>query len=544
MGKPATKIEIIDVPLSSRQEHTFRFESFQQQQAFFDKRVRCTMEAYTYVRRSWKLNVQPPANSFPLEWKYARITNPLDKRAYFYFINRVEYVNENTVGIELELDVLQSYMFDWSLKECFVERQHTATDNIGEHTVDEGLELGEHINAHEYNVEGLQEMAIVILSSVHLSDTVTSDPDVAGGERFDNIFSGLGVYAVSLDDWLAFANLLERYSGMGAIDGIVSMYMYPKNLLVLDPSCSWESGDIVKTVLESGYDFSPLARFDNYSSKLFGGYVPKNNKLYTYPYNFLYLTNNQGGCAEYKYERFDDSTNGYLFTVYGGISPDAGVRINPAFYNGGGYEYGLTLGNYPSCAWNSDTYKVWLAQNYNTLTHSAAGSAIKVVGGAAMIAASPFTGGASLVGGAGLAYSGLSQVTGIMAQMRDMQVQPAQARGAHSATVNTNANKQTYTFYYKTLSAEYAKQVDEFFTMYGYKLNRVAKPDIWAHRAYTYVKTVGCIVGGTISAEDSAAIAAIFDRGVTFWSVYPLVDGNGNVERYLEYMGNYDLNPT
>lgn len=540
MSKPETTIEILNVPLSPRQAHTYRFESFQQQRAFFSERVVCTFSGYTYARRTWKLRLSPPEHTYPREWRYLRFTNPTDYHTYYYFINHVEYVNDATVELDLSLDVLQSYMFNWDLRECFVERQHTETDALGEHTLDEGLEMGELINVHEYDVEGLQQMCIVILSSVYLSDKVTTTPDPASAGRFDNIFSGLGVYAVDLDDWVAFSNLLDRYSELGAIDGIVSMYMYPKNLLVLKDGHVWGDGDIVKQVAESGYTLAPLATYSNYKSKLFGGYQPRNNKLYMYPYNFLYVTNNAGGSAEFHYERFTNTDDGYTFDIYGGISPDAGIRINPARYNGGGYEYGLALGNYPSCAWNSDTYKVWLAQNYNTLNAQGAAAGLRVAAGAAMIAASPFTGGATLAAGAGVAYSGISQVAGLMAQKRDMQTQPPQARGSHSVTVNTNANKQTFTFYYKTVTAEYAQQIDGFFTMYGYKINTVRQPNIYAKRGLTYVKTVGCSVGGNICGEDIAEIEALFDRGITFWQVYPATSGT---LQYTDYMGVYDYDP-
>lgn len=552
MSAPNTTIEIIDVPLLSTQEHTYRFTSMVEQTNFFSSRVKTTFSSHLYARRNMDIKVRPPSGSWPLEWKYCRVTIPVDPAGYqsrfYYFIEKVEYINDENYALHVKLDVLQTYMFAWVLDECFVERCHPeGSDAVGDNTVDEGLELGELINAHEYNVEGLQQMAVVIQSAAHLQNVpADSAPDIARASRFDNMFSGLGVYAVDLDYYLPLSNLLQTLSENGSIDAIVNMYMYPKNLLVLKDGEEWGDDTKVYSVKESGYEFPELARYTNYNDKLFGGYQPKNKKLYTYPFNFLYLTNNQGGTAEYRYERFDQKSGNYHFTLYGGLSHDAGVFLHPSYYNGGGYEYGLALGNYPGCAWNADTYKVWLAQNYHALQNQGANAVLTAAGGVAAMAASAFVPGAGIGGmaaGAGMVMSGLSQVNGLMAQKRDMAAQPPQARGAHSATVNTNAMKQTFTFYYKTVSAEIARQIDDYFTRYGYRQNKVMVPNIHAKRGLTYIKTVGCHAHGRFGSEDANEINAIFDRGVTFWDVHRLEDGNGNLVRYNDYMGRYEYDP-
>lgn len=544
-----TYINIIDAPLSNDYAHTLYFASLAEQEEYFLNHTIKSFDGYAYIRRTQNIKVQAKMSE-ARKWRYMRFASIGDNKMYYFFINRVEYVNDETVELFTELDLIQTYMFDWTLPECFIERQHTETDGFGEHTVDEGLELGEMVSAHEYNVEELKEMAIVIVSAVHVSETVTSAPvDPASPTLFDNVFSGLGVYAVALDDWLKLSNLLERYSGLGVIDGIIGMYMYPKNLLTLKSGSAWGEGDFVKRVGGAEFEFSGLASYMNYLDKLFGGYTPKNKKLFSYPFNFLYCTNNAGGCAEYRYERFDEVKNGlidrhYSFVVYGGVSQDAGVVMHPLDYNGDiGFEYGLTLGNFPSCAWNSDTYKVWLAQNYNSLNHQATGAVLQAVGGVGTAVGSAFMGNvAGVAAGAVTAYNGFNTVAGMVAQKRDMQVQPAQARGSHSATCNTNADRQTFTFLYKTVDREHAEIIDDFFTMYGYRINRVQRPNIHARQYYTYIKTVGCNPKGEMNSDELAAIGRIFDNGITFWTVGKVYDGD-RVVGYYDQIGDYKHNP-
>ena len=45
------------------------------------------------------------------------------------------------------------------------------------------------------------------------------------------------------------------------------------------------------------------------------GYVPKNNKLFTYPYCFLYVTNLMGNSATYKYEYFNSANCVFDFAM-------------------------------------------------------------------------------------------------------------------------------------------------------------------------------------------------------------------------------------
>ena len=192
----------------------------------------------------------------------------------------------------------------------------------------------------------------------------------------------------------------------------------------------------------------------------------------------------------------------------------------PLNYNGEqhAYEHGLTLGSFPTCAWNQDVYKLWLAQNQNQQDLSMALSVLSVAGG---IAGAVATGGAGAMLGLGGAVSGAQNIASILAQRRDMAIQPPQSKGQSSTSINTVAGFQTFTLKTKTLTKEMARIIDDFFTMYGYKINRVQKPNLKARPAFTYIKTVDCHIDTNICAEDAVKIESLFDKGITFW-----VDGD------------------
>ena len=256
------------------------------------------------------------------------------------------------------------------------------------------------------------------------------------------------------------------------------------------------------------------------------GYKPKNNKLFCYPYNFAYCTNNSGNSAIYRYELFSGENMG--FSLSGSLAPDGGVHLTPRYYNGLDYNYheGMTLNGYPSCAWNNDTYKLWLAQNQGQNTMGALTGALKIVGGVGMAiagATATATGVGAVAGiggvGAGIttAVSGAKQIAGMLAQNHDKDVVPPQARGAYSSSVNITNNMLGYTLHYKSVTTEMARIIDDYFTMYGYRINRVQVPNIKARKAFTYVKTVGCKIAGNLCTEDIVRIENIYDKGITFW---------------------------
>lgn len=550
MSTPMTEVNICaGVRLDNRYQHTIFFASQEAQQEYFAGKVVRSFPAYSHHRRNWELKVEATVE-VAQGWNYLYIVNP-GMKPYYYFINKVEYVSDTTVKLWLELDVIQTNLFDMNLLPCFVERQHTTTDAVGEHTVPEGLEMGPYCNYHVYDMEDMSEMGILAMSSMNLCFNFTDGAvtETAYAQEFNGVYSGLGVYA--FNDLVQLEKQLKALDEAGKSDAIVAIWMYPKNLVRVAKytgadETDWAdfdfTGKVCGRVMGASADPATLALYNNYDENLFEGYEPKNKKLYTHPYNLLYVTGNQGDKAEYRFEQFNQGAT-YNFNLYGAISPDAGVKLAPVGYNLPGavtnYDEGVTLANFPPCAWDSDTYKVWLAQNYNQMNHgvdTAVGSALLGVGltvaGAVATVATGGMGAMAGVGaiGAGVSslYNAYSQIGGIMAQKEDAKAQPPQAKGTFSSTVNVASGRQTFTFYYKCIRKEYAQQIDDYLTMFGYKLNRVQVPNINARPAFTFVKTVGCKVTGGMCNEDITYIERIFDNGITFWK-----DGNE--------IGNYTL---
>lgn len=525
MSAPQSVIYICSgVRLDPRYVHTVYFANQAAQVNYFASKVVKSFAAYTYLRKNWPLQVEATMEQAKT-WSYLYFYNGTSGKYYYYFITQVQYKNDNTVELTLELDVLQTYLFDFSLKQCFVERQHVVNDYIGRNTIDEGLEIGELKDVKIEHWSSLTDMCILVMATFNPNYADTTTPVPALAYNYNGVFSGVKIWAVNSEHWQQWGSKLDDLSEAGFLDGIIAMWMYPKELVVLGGEDAWDSGSLCKVV--NGVSTSKTFNFAPNLNQL-DGYTPSNAKLFCYPYNMLYVTNNNGGAATYRFERFPDTElDGFSakFSVYGCASPDGTIRISPVSYNlkdgasGGNYDHGLVLGGFPSCAWDADVYKMWLAQNQNQHAYTMATGGITAVAGIGTALASAATGNVvGAVGGLAAGASGLQQISGLVAQKADMAIQPPQARGNLSSNVNVAVGRHTFSFYQKCVTYEQARVIDDYFTMYGYRINRVQTPNIHARQNWTYVKTVGCTIQANMCTEDVLKIESIFDNGITWWT--------------------------
>ena len=77
--------------------------------------------------------------------------------------------------------------------------------------------------------------------------------------------------------------------------------------------------------------------------------------------------------------------------------------------------------------------------------------------------------------------------------------------------------KLTFTPYKMSIKEEYAKIIDNFFSMFGYKVNVVKVPNITGRTNWNYVKTIDCNFTGDIPQEDLNIIRSAFNNGITLW---------------------------
>ena len=493
---PNSTIKILrNVPLDNTYEHTIYFASSSAQSSYFSGLAKYTFEAQSYqrVKRGY-IRVATNAENL-YDCNYLMFQNSAFGSKWFYaFIKSVEYINNGVSEIEFEIDVMQTWHFNYNLKQCFVEREHTSTDKIGDNIVPEKINLGEY---KYYNIQssGIKNKLCYIVDTIvnrKYEDVLYSQYTMLD----KSIVTGMGQEIFPLDN-------------IGA-DALVQ-WLY----------CGGDSGKRVKLnngIKDIRIGCNTQRSFLTYNRpSTVDGYTPKNKKLLTYPYTFCYATNYQGGSAVYPFEYFaSQPTIEFLVSTESTSFPMAslipynykGITINS--------EERICINKAPAVAWSCDFYDIWLANEmtklptYGTNTLSNLGTT--------------FTGNPT-----GGVSNQLSMVSNFMSGMLEAQLQPPQSKGNTSGIMDIWNESLDIAIMTKSITAPMAMCIDDYFTKFGYAINRIKTPNRNVRPNWTYTKTIGCVITGSVPSDDIKKICSIYDKGVTFWN-------NGS------NIGNYSLN--
>lgn len=148
--EPNTTIYLLrNVPLDNTYTDTMWFENASSQWTHFKTRVDANGEIFaknTYQRKNInRCRLEVPADRV-YDCNYMMFQNTNYGNKWFYaFITQVEYINNAVTEIEYELDVMQTWMFEYTLEMCMVEREHSSTDQIGDNLMSEPFDLGEYV---------------------------------------------------------------------------------------------------------------------------------------------------------------------------------------------------------------------------------------------------------------------------------------------------------------------------------------------------------------------------------------------------------------
>ena len=447
---------------------------------------------------------------------------------FFAWIRDVKYVSDATTQITFEVDAWSTWFNDLTITNSFVIREHVNSDGYGEHTIPEGLETGEYVNMISTNWGTNLSSHIVMGTLVDPNDGESS----VGSGNYGGITSGVKYYIFHYDNDLS--NALTRIANKGNSDSIVSLFYCP-DWITGYANADWNSNGIDEVPNTSSATQGNAIGIPLRLTQI-GNYTPKNKKLFTYPYVAYVISNNSGSSVEYHLEDFhDDGTHMAKCNVYGTCCPGASIRLIPENYKKAtnladinNNEYGLTAGKFPIASYQNDAYTNWLTQNSVNIGIGTVGS-IVAIGGTAMAMA---TGGLSLIPGAVAIASGSLGIANQMSSIYQHSFNPVHAEGnTNSGDVTYSAGFLGFSSYTMTIKEEYAKSIDEYFTRFGYKVNRLKTPNITGRQYWNFIQIGdGEELGkGAVPTKYIDIINQVSRKGVTIWH------NHANI-------GNYNLN--
>jgi hypothetical protein len=510
---PQGQLYLCKTPLENDYKNQLTFSNANAQLSYFNSVIQKTFDNYTYIKKDNVVqvgaNIDEIIDCNYLFYKNTGFTN----KYYFCFITNMEYVNENCTRITFETDCYQTWLFQIDYKESFVEREHVNDDTIGLHTVPENLETGEYIvNSSDY-YDGLDNLKYVI----QCTEWSTTSNDKPLATNFGGVYMAGGAYVCSSIQEVV--NILQAFAGRGKSDAVYNLYMIPASMITNTSSSLQYSGQNSPNT-----DTKTITKVNTIN-----GYTPINKKLLTFPFNYMLISNNNGSSNILHYERFSGNTCN--FTIKGVPTVGGSIKIIPTNYdnNLNSEEEGLIAGKLPTLNWSDDEYTNWLTQNSVNIGLGIASSGLTIVGGLGMMA----TGGGA-VAGAGAVVSGAMSIANELGAVYQHSLQPNSAKGnVNGGDINVCDHKNGFYFYKMSIKEEYARIIDNYFSMFGYKINRVKVPNITGRSNWNYVKTINCNFDGDIPQTDLNIIKTMFNNGVTLWhnpsTIYNYSNSNGIV---------------
>lgn len=483
---PANVIKLRHVPFDDTYTNVFDFDGVNSQYNYFNGLSGYDLTNFTYQRKDSIIRVPVNAESL-YNINYVIYQNSNFGNKWFYaFVTKIEYVNDNTSFLHIKTDVWQTWLFDWHVNECFVERMHVPYDTEGEWTEPEPItaecfprsadRLTPQIDFFTQGIilyfskrpPSISGVANVYEDSGALSATFAKRYDDGGG--------GLPAFNECILD----LNALEAAGEMELISGIGCCFNAPA------------AGG------ESTIDFVDLP----------SGGVAKNNKTLLWCYGMIV------GNGSYKVDiaNCHGRTFSYIPRVCEGQSPFCSVELTNIphvviDYNG-----------FPSprLPINSDVNQISreLTISLKTLPYTMINAGL---GAAASVAG----GGSASVGGL---LSPIQSMISTLGKYEISDIMPKQLSGFAPSTAMYSAGEAgVYLIKYYPNREEFNK-LDNFFSAFGYAINDVRHPifrinDISRRANFNYIKTSGVaiIATGGIVQEDYSDICKILDSGVTVW---------------------------
>lgn len=536
---PNTVLKLLKCPLELDNLNQLTFNNVNDQFNYFNSLPSNEIDNITYQRKDNVVRFPAHIDSL-LEYNYVMYQNSNYSNKWFYaYIDKMEYLNDSTTLITISTDCYQTWMFDLTFKRSFVEREHTNNDTIGYNTVPEGIETGEYVVTSSHPFSYLRDNVNfgddtpneqVLVIGVTRDPTVT-DFDKIYGDSLRGTYSGVKYYAV--ENAASMNNLLKTYANKGFIDDVVSIFIAPIDLVIIGRSwVTYNFGSGAYSLIASNplaeSAFRGISMTFEFPSTL-DGYTPRNKKLFTKEFSYVYATNFCGSGVQYYYEYFQNELgldhNYCQFHLQGVLTPGCSIESLPDNYqHTHNHEYNaatfaLPAPKLPLCNWNSDQFTNWLAQNGTNRMLQYAGSATSAIGSA--ITGNPV----------GIA-AGIGGIIGTIAQYKTHSFAPNSNNGSLNNSDSNFAHSRCFGYYSMSVSSSMARKIDRVFDAIGYATNEMKIPNLTGRRNWNYVKTQAVAIQATIPQEDLQVIKDIFNNGVTLWH---------NAATFLDYSQNNDI---
>ena len=553
---PQTDIYLLKCPLQLSNKNQMTFADSEAQFNYFQSLDKILLNDGSYQRKDGVIRYPAHIDTIQ-EYNYCMYKNDNYTNKWFYaFIVNMEYVNDNMTFITIKTDVFQTWQFALNWRQSFIEREmlNTNEDVVGANLLPENFETGEYkiggtasfddlepVNVIAYSGEKVPDLPYGGLSDISINQGAFKVNGIDSSVCFILATDNFGVLMAGLQKEAFSSYIVATFTvpKLAVKDFLISANKYPSTttfpgLYILQNPGTYTQAPTTKTLLSTP---------DNLD-----GYVPRNQKLRTYPYMYLGFNPSNGNKKVYRYEDFTNGTP--QFKIISEVNPNPTIAFIPQNYRGStgdSLQDFTAMNGYPTIANKTDTFNVWLARNSeliniqreheeNQYNMNQLSNIAGTLGNAGinMALGNPVGSISSLGNGIVNAISNQENhdyfIKNQMAQIEKQKMLPDTVNmGSSNATLLGYGLIDDNIFSRYTIKAQFAERIDKYFDMYGYLTNKVKIPNITGRPNWNYVKTIGANILANIPQLDLAEIKSMFDNGVTLWH---------NTNTFLDYSQN------
>lgn len=516
---------------SDRNKRDSDFDSYEDKTLKLEEMASCDKTAQTI-----RLNVNYYVGN---KYNYGCIIE--NNKRYYIFIDSVEWkANLNTVILHYSYDYWQTYCYEITLKDSYVEREHVENDTFGKYIIDEGLPIDEYKVQSSEVIDGDNDGMYFCICASDFSNVVSTGhsiqepiPDTCKPSKFEQSIQ------IVFDDDLHNINWIMRMLvANNKIDGVSGLYAVPKVAIpkkIQKQGYEWITGEDEIKYIGVNNSLPDMLEWELNKPITIDGYTPINSKCFTYPYCFCNITNNNGSSLISQFELSNDKskiTFNYYFpciegnTSFGFLKNYDGVNKN--------FDKSIQGQTNIELPFVTNSFSAYMSANQNSIanqyetidrneTMAHVKNAVNTTSGVVGSLIKGDIGGAinSGVNGAiSLAETKLNsynQRANIDASLKDQQSKANISHGAYIGVGSIICGQIGFKGQLITVTAENIKMIDDYFSMFGYKINQIKVPQFNSRPYWNYIKTSGVNLIGNVPQNALNIIKQMFDSGSTMW---------------------------
>lgn len=502
MYSPCTKVTLLNTKLTSTGEHQIFFKSKEGQTQYFLSCPSLSFTNFTFQRKDNVIKIGVNIEQL-YSYNYVMYQNTRFTNKYFYaFITKMIYINENLTEVHIKTDCFQTWLFDFTVKKSFVDRQTPFLDSKS--TIADSVATGQLIHKKSLHIPFTG--GYFAFCSCDVTQDVTTD---STPYHFD-----VGNYSIPC--WVLYWNNTEEESkkmsdtllaiaNHGWGDRILSVVYCPyignKDDLKLVNYNSDKIG-----VINICIGFTTVDSMKSTFELDFNDVVVEHQKALTYPYAKITLTDGATGqTIELAPEKFIN--NKASFDIYGTISETPTYKIIPKNYKsqGSSPSEALVTKCNTTISTANNLYAKYMMANGEIMSNREVFGAAEMFGSALNVSAKGIV-------------SGFEKMVGISAQENQARKLGRQVTNITDDSMGRLCYNNELIVTLFTMDSDHENMSNNFWKMYGYPVHSLSDVNLSSADDFNFVKLVSPnIEGGNIPSEDMEEIEKIFSNGVTLW---------------------------